>query len=308
MIEICPRYGPLAITASAKLPRNLKSTLKEVTVLHKKHLMNPEKLKIIPIEQVRQLALEAARTFPGLHHKKRIVIGIPEECLANLEVVVGLTDQKQRDWTEGDLQNQAQEDIRSSQQQLGRLRPLALKYLASKADAEAVLQTLRKESDFASAAQNLRKIIYSRNAIAVGGVEVIDEAPNAKAHIDLAAKKSYLVTLSVKEMKDDGVIVCQLRGGDDLQPLFIPADFHTRLLHFLEEGDARMLLGYCMVLGLEFRARISVRVSLSGQGLTFKGSIIQFADKANILTSVQKAMTMLSTDLFDSSRIAVNGA
>ena len=125
MIEVCPRFGPLVITASAKLPRNLSSVSKEVAALHKEIPMNREKLTIVPIEQVRQMALEAAKNFPSLHHKKSVLIGIPAECLANLEIVVGLTDQKQRDWTEGDLQTQAEEDIRASRQQLSRLRPIA---------------------------------------------------------------------------------------------------------------------------------------------------------------------------------------
>ena len=269
--------------------------------------MNSEKMKIVPIEQVHQLALAAAKNLRGLHRKKHVLIGFHEKCLVDLEIVVGLTDQKQRDWTEGDLQTQADEVIQTTRSQIGRLRPLALKYLASKADAEAVLETLRKENDLASATQILRKIISSRNAIAVDGIEVIDEAPNAKAHVDLAAKNSYLVDLSVKEMKDDGVIVCQLKGGESLHPLFIPEDFNARLLHFLEEGEVRMLMGYCMILGLEFRARISVRVSLSGQGLTYRGSIIQLADQPKILSSIQKAMAMFSADLFDSPQKAANG-
>ena len=108
-------------------------------------------------------------------------------------------------------------------------------------------------------------------------------------------------------MKDGGVIVCQLKGGESLLPLFIPEDFDTRLLYFLEEGEVRMLMGYCLILGLEFRARISIRVSLSGQGLTYRGSIIQLADQSKILSSIQKAMAIFSADLFDPSRFAVNG-
>lgn len=256
---------------------------------------------VTPLPEAIWLLEQAAKTLKQTNpHGAQIVLtGIPTDQLGKLDVVMALVEQKQRSIDNDDLESRAELDKQSALARIAKLQPVARKAAQGKADAEAVMSSIRSEPDQLLAINTLRHLLHRTHNLSVGDVDVVIGDQALTGSPDFAASRTYLVQLSVSSINaDTGVVNCVLQGGQDLEPVFQVSDLEHRTLQFQLAHDRLVLLGYCMLLGLHLKAQISMRITLTAKGPSYKCSLITLQDEETLLSSIRKAIAMQTPDLF----------
>lgn len=253
--------------------------------------------RFISLGEFVTIVKEASRSIPKIHGKRPVTYGFLAEQVKGLEVVGALLE-KQQDWVDGDLQQQAEGDIQLFRAQAARLGSVANRIRLNQATAEDVLGSLRAESDVGQAVGTLRKLMFSNNKVSIDGVAALQESGGGKPGVEVPAAKLYVLDLSAIEVRDDGSAVCLLRGGEDVEPIFVGDDFDQRRLNVKEAGDRRMVLSYCFLHGIEFKASVSLVAHLTAQGVSFRASIVRFEELDALLTRIRRANEAFASGLF----------
>ncbi|MBK1684984.1 hypothetical protein CKO18_15605 [Rhodoferax fermentans] len=249
------------------------------------------------IWQLEQAAKTLKQTNP--HGGQTVLTGVPTDQLRKIDVVLALVEQKQRAIVNDDLESRAELDKQSTLARIAKLQPVARKAAQGKADAEIVMSAIRSEPDQLLAINSLRHLLCRTHNLSVGNVDVVSDDQSGICSPDFTASRAYQVTLSVSSINaDNGGVVCVLQDGQDLEPIFQARDLGQRSLQFQLVHDRLMLLGYCMLLGLHLKALISIRITLTAKGPSYKCSLITLQDEESLLASIRKAIAMQTPDLF----------
>lgn len=300
LIEHCPTLGPMIITTRSSLqPEETKAASQLLQLIDIKPIMTDETRLITPIASAFQQIEQTAKAIRQLNPHG--LIGIPTEQLRELEVVSALIEARQRSLENDDLQSRAQLDKKQSLALFAKLKPLVGKAVQGKIDAETVMKAIRSEPDQMQAINTLRHLILRKSDISVGDIEVISAEAGQSSNPDFTASNPYVVHLTVNSINaEHATASCILQGGQDLEPIFQREDFGSRTLQFQLPHDRLVLAGYCMLHGLQITARISLRMTLTAKGPSYKCSLIALENEDRLLASLKAAMVMLTPDLFAS--------
>lgn len=301
LIEYCPIHGPLVITTKSSLSRAELARARHLHVLEKSSTMANDSCLVTPLPEAFMLLKQAARTLKEMnpHGPQTALTGIPTDQLAKLEVVTALVEQRQRSIENDDLQSRAELDKQCTLSRVGRLQPVVRKAAQGKADAEFVMHTIRAEPDQLLALNTLRHLMTRTSDLSMGDVDVVVGDQALGCSPDFVASKAYLVQLSVSSINaDTSIVSCMLQGGQDLEPIFQASDLGHRSLLFHLSRDRLVFFGYCMLLGLQLKAQISIRIALTAKGPSYRCSLITIQDEETLLASIRKAIATQTPDLF----------
>lgn len=301
MLEHCPIHGPLIITTRSRVRAAMLHHSRHHQLVAKVAFMTVDSRIVTPLPDAIWLLEQAAKTLKQTnpHGGQAVLTGIPTDQLRKLDVVMALVEQKQRSIENDALEDRAELDKQDSLARFAKLQPVARKVAQGKMDAETVMKAIRAEPDQLLAISTLRHLLLRTHELSVGDVDVITADQASSGIADFNASRPYNVTMSVSAIKVETCQVnCVLQGGEDLEPIFQAGDLGHRVLQFQVGSDKLMLLGYCMLFGLHPKALISVRVTLTSKGPSYRCSLIAFHDEDALLASIRQAITQQTPALF----------
>lgn len=301
MLEHCPVLGPMIITSSSRASATELNRAQHHQLLSTASAMTVDSRLVTSLPDAVRLLEQTAKALRQLnpHGSQTVMTGIPTEQLGKLDVVMALVEQKQHRIVDDDLESRAELDKQSTLARVAKLQPVARKAALGKADAELVMKSVRTEPDQLLAINTLRHLLSRAHDVSVGDVDVVVADQSLASSPDFAASRAYVVELSVNSINaDTGIVNCVLQGGQDLEPVFQVCDLGHRNLQFQLSRDRLVLLGYCMLLGLQLKAQISIRITLTAKGPSYRCSLITLHDEEALFTSIRRAISAQTPDLF----------
>ncbi len=302
-IEHCPTLGTLIITTRVKLSSSELCKAQHHQIFSSEPLMPVDTKLVIPLSSAIPLLEQANKVLKQLNHhgSQSMVTGILASQLSQLEVVMALPEQKQRSVENDDLQSRAAMDKQRITALFDKFRPLARKAEQGKVDAEALMQSIRSEPDQQLAINTFRHLIARTHDIHMGDAPIVTSELTPSSTPEFVSKKPYVVDLTVCSINsENGLACCILQGGQNLEPAFQKDDLGRRTLQFQLAHDRLITFGFCMLLGLRLKAQISLRISLTAKGPSYKCALINLLDEEALTSSIRKGIAMQTPDLFSS--------
>lgn len=292
MIEYCPTYGALTATSAAPI-HIVSNALAHAEIQQEQTLSRLPDATIVPLgialQCIKTAGVELARANP--HPKGCTLIGIRSELLEEFQVVAARIEGKQRSIDGEDLASVANSEVADSKEMYSRLAPLASRITAKKAAAEDFVKAMRAETDHSRARAAVLQMTNKRQSIRLGGQELVTGAGDSASEIELAARETYRLRMTVQSINTDtGEVTCKLVDGVDLDRLFDPSDLDRRVLHFRVVNEALFLLSQCGSLGAPVDVTVSLRMVLTPRGQSFRCTLVGFDDIKTLAVDLQKRL------------------